>query len=257
MVTHEDARGQAFAIVCSTLGLSDSQGRTCNHPLLYCGLLCVLSNPISSLLVLGLFAIQCLAGLLWLFCCAGFFDRSEFVSISLWKGRLWMRFSTFIAALLFFQTPAFGKSSIQSLEKRIKESKKEIAELKASVKTIVDLRLSLESDLQRQEEGFEAKFNRVVLPLLSWPILSLNSQKSSWSDRQEGRVLLDEVRERLVAEPLQLMADRELRLRTTVQLQNEYESKMKALEQRQKFLSLQLEEMKSLRAPSKSSKSKT
>jgi len=168
-----------------------------------------------------------------------------------------MRFSTFIAALLFFQTPAFGKSSIQSLEKRIKESKKEIAELKASVKTIVDLRLSLESDLQRQEEGFEAKFNRVVLPLLSWPILSLNSQKSSWSDRQEGRVLLDEVRERLVAEPLQLMADRELRLRTTVQLQNEYESKMKALEQRQKFLSLQLEEMKSLRAPSKSSKSKT
>lgn len=168
-----------------------------------------------------------------------------------------MRLAAFIAMFFIFQAPLLGKSSIQSLESRIRESKKEIAELKASVKTIVELRLSLESDLQRQEESFEAKFNRVVLPLLSWPVVSLNSQKSSWSERQEGRVILDEVRERLVAEPLQLMADREIRLRTTVQLQNEYESKMKALEQRQKFLSLQLEEMKSLRAPSKSSKSKT
>jgi hypothetical protein len=153
----------------------------------------------------------------------------------------------------FFMLPiqAFGVSTIRSLENRIRQSRDEVDDLRENTRAIVSLREKIAQELKIYEEGFEAKFNKVLLPLLSWPVLSLNSQRASWSERQEGRVLLDELKSRLVAEPLRLMADRELHLRTAIQLQGEYESKMAALEKKQNFLKLQLEELKDLQRKSK------
>jgi hypothetical protein len=167
-----------------------------------------------------------------------------------------MRFSLLMSLILVLPIQAFGASTIRSLESRIRQSREEVADLRENTKAIVSLRERIQAELKTYEESFEMKFNKILLPLLSWPSVSLNSQRASWSERQEGHVLLEEFRSRLVAEPLKLMADRELHLRTAIQLQGEYESKMAALEKKQNFLKLQLEELKDLRKKSKSAKSK-
>lgn len=167
-----------------------------------------------------------------------------------------MRACWVILLISLLPQQAFGASTIRSLENRIRQSREEVADLKASTKAIVGLRAEIEGELKGYEKSFEAKFNKVLLPLLSWPALSLNSQRASWSERQEGRALIEELRSRLIAEPLKLMADRELHLRTAIQLQGEYESKMVALEKKQSFLKLQLEELKDLQKKSKAAKPK-
>lgn len=157
-------------------------------------------------------------------------------------------------ALVLIPIAALPKSAIRALEGRIQKSREEISDLRSSAKALADLRRDLETELKKHEESFEAKFNKIVLPLLSWPVISLNSQKSSWAERQEGAGILDEVRARLVSEPLKLMADRELNLRTAIQLQNEHQLKMAALEKKEGLLRLQLEELKSLQKKTKSSR---
>jgi uncharacterized membrane protein len=200
---------------------------------------------------LGIASIHSLA---WLLCgiignC--FAHGRRFVSTSIWEGCLWMRVYLLISFFFMLPIQAFGVSTIRSLENRIRQSRDEVDDLRENTRAIVSLREKIAQELKIYEEGFEAKFNKVLLPLLSWPVLSLNSQRASWSERQEGRVLLDELKSRLVAEPLRLMADRELHLRTAIQLQGEYESKMAALEKKQNFLKLQLEELKDLQRKSK------
>jgi len=167
-----------------------------------------------------------------------------------------MTASLLMGLILMLPMQVFGASTIRSLENRIRQSREEVADLKENTKAIVQLKEKIQAELKNYEDSFEAKFNKVLLPLLSWPSVSLNSQRASWSERQEGQALLEALRSRLVAEPLKLMADRELHLRTAIQLQGEYETKMASLEKKQSFLKLQLEELKALQKKSKAAKPK-
>mgnify|MGYP000886465968 CR=1 FL=1 len=147
--------------------------------------------------------------------------------------------------------PVVKASEIRRLERRIEKARSEVESLKASLKTVKEMQSDTARELALKEASFKSDFSTIISPLLSWPTISMNARVKTWIEREHGHFILDALRERLVKEPLEMIADRELNLRRADALQREIEDQVAALEAKQQFLSLQAEELKYLQKRSR------
>ncbi len=135
---------------------------------------------------------------------------------------------------------------IRLIRKKVTKTKETIKDLKKSLQVMVDVKADIQRDLVVAERGFSDKFAQILGPLLAWPKVSMNSRVTTWSEREHGQLVLDHTREALIKESILMVAERDLELKRATQIQGNYETQLRELGQRQRVLSLQLEELKLL-----------
>lgn len=138
------------------------------------------------------------------------------------------------------------RSDLKSVQKRIEKTKDELRDLRQSEKDVQQIRRELETELIHQEREFRSQFSKIIAPLLHWPPYSLTSRVKNWIEREHGRIVLEEVKGRMIKEPLVLISEREANLQKVNRVQSELETKIRSLENREAFLNLQLEELRIL-----------
>ena len=170
-----------------------------------------------------------------------------------------IRFLLIIGAVLFSQA-SFARSSdshsTKSVKGQIDKLREEISQLHLSVKSLSSYQGRMQSELRNHEERFSKRFRAVVIPLLSWPSVSSTTQVKSWIELQHMQMILHGLRQRLVQGPLELIADRELRLSNAMDLKSELKGSLESLEQKESFLALELEELKMLEKKARKSSKK-
>jgi len=158
--------------------------------------------------------------------------------------------------LLFLLFSATDKD-IRKAETKMVESKAQIEKLRLEARIAERKKEEILADLMNQEAKFSSQFSNILSPLLNWPEISFQTRIKSWIDREHGRFILDLTREKLLREPLELIADRELNLRMAAESSVELEQKLRSLESKQSLLKMQVEELKLLQKRSKPSKKKS
>ena len=143
---------------------------------------------------------------------------------------------------------------IQNIKRRIKNLKIEITEMKQSVEDLESQQRKFTDELSQSEGKFQDRFSRVLVPLLSWPSLPPAIQRTSWVEEEHLKLVLLKARERLVREPLELIAQRELMISRLSDMKEEISIALKQLESKEGMLNLQLEELQYLQKKNRSKK---
>lgn len=174
-------------------------------------------------------------------------------------------FLIFSGALLFLPLVLIAAQTGQKI-KRLKgeelQLESEIEDLELYISSLDENRSKLLDELVRFEGSLKSRLQTVVIPLLGWPDRIFTTESSSWVEFQRSQLLLRNLRQKLVKEPLKLMADRELRLSELEKLRHELQENVASLKTKQELLNLQLEELKlldsreKLRLPSASARKK-
>lgn len=136
---------------------------------------------------------------------------------------------------------------IREVQKNVESLEDELLELELSVESLDELSGRLDGELREHEQEFQEALREVIVPLLSWPEKIFTTRADSWVELDRTRFVLEELQERLVREPLNLMAERELRLREIAQLRDELTETQDQLQSQESLLDLQLEELRMLR----------
>lgn len=159
-----------------------------------------------------------------------------------------------LSALVFFISVvpllSLAEGEISSLETKVRSLKEEIRDLEKSADEIKERQRIAKSDLAMREAEFKSQFERIILPLLSWPAFSSSRRVQGWIEREDRKFILEEARGRLSREPLELVADRDLRLRRIEDSSAELKKTLEDLREKESLLSLQVEELKLLRKKS-------
>lgn len=161
-----------------------------------------------------------------------------------------------LLSLSLFPFIVLAEAEISSLETKVRNLKEEIRDLERSADEIKERQRIAKSDLAMREAEFKTQFERIILPLLSWPAFSSSRRVQSWIEREDRKFILEEARGRLSREPLELVADRELRLRRIEDSSTELKKTLEDLREKESLLSLQVEELKLLRKKSQKVQSK-
>lgn len=138
---------------------------------------------------------------------------------------------------------ASSSNEIEALESRIKALDQEIRDLRLSVNSLSGLHDKLTVELSSFEQKFETQLKEASLPLLKWPERLFTMRAKSYSDLERLNMALRVIKKRLVQKPLQLMADRELRLAEVKSLKVQLEENLFQLEQKQELMSLELDDL--------------
>lgn len=142
------------------------------------------------------------------------------------------------------------------LRSRIEQLKEDIQYTQASVKSLDDLQAKLNRDLRSSERDFSSRFSRLLIPLLHWPQLATFRHSTSWVEKEHLELLIDRVRNRIVKEPLELIGDRDLKIKQSESLKLEFAEALKSLKSKEALLDLQLEELQHLERRSAKTKKK-
>lgn len=118
--------------------------------------------------------------------------------------------------------------------------------MKQSIESLEHEQKTLAAELSDHEQKFQERFSKVLVPLLSWPQLPPAIQRTSWIEEVHLRTVLMKARDRLIHEPLSLIADRELMLTRVEENKGRLTEALKYLEEKEGMLNLQLEELQFL-----------
>jgi hypothetical protein len=135
----------------------------------------------------------------------------------------------------------------KNVQKKIKSLRNEITAMRQSIEDLEKEQRSLAVEVSGYEKKFQERFSKVLIPLLSWPSLPPAIQRASWIEESHLRSVLLKARERLVHEPLRLIADRELMLSRVKENKELLTEALKHLEEKEVMLNLQLEELQFLK----------
>ena len=166
---------------------------------------------------------------------------------------------TFILLLFLPLTGVFAARDLdiydqaELVESRMIGLEKEIIDLKSSVQSLDELHDKLSTQLLREEERFSSQMRRLIVPLLQWPQRSLSVSMSSWIELQRTNLILNDIRSRLVKEPIKLISDRELSIGQLKNVREELSTELEKLESKQDLMNLQLDEIKKLQEKTKQS----
>lgn len=160
----------------------------------------------------------------------------------------------FVATLAFFVTvSAVFAAKVTSepreiviIRGRIKKLKEDVLYLQSSVKSLDDLQAKLGRDLRASEKDFSTRLGRILIPLLNWPRSATASRVTSWVEKEDVGQLIESVRARILREPLELMADRDIKIKQSESLKLEFSDALKSLKSKEALLDLQLEELQQL-----------
>jgi hypothetical protein len=118
--------------------------------------------------------------------------------------------------------------------------------MRRSIENLESEHRGLVVDLANYELKFQERFSKVVVPLLSWPSLPPAVQRASFIEESHLRYVLLKTRERVIQEPLKLIAERELMISRVNQNKEDLTSALKRLEDKESLLNLQVEELQFL-----------
>jgi len=133
-----------------------------------------------------------------------------------------------------------------SLVDRIAELRDDIGNLKGSVNNLDSVHNKLSKQLFDYETEFKSRFEKVLVPLLSWPSVALTTRAISWTELQRTKMILKTLQTRLIYEPLSLIADREIRLEEVDKLKAQLNQSLSKLQSKESLLDLQVEELRQL-----------
>lgn len=164
------------------------------------------------------------------------------------KARTWALFlaASFASSAAFAARDSQDPYGIQGVKKKIHNLKFEISDGKKAVDELDRDHRDLLVELHNYEESFQARFSKVLLPLLNWPSFPPARRGSSWVEQEHIKLVLGQVRERLTREPLELIAGRELMISKAQEKKETFLKALKDLEIKEGHLSLQLEELQML-----------
>ncbi len=133
------------------------------------------------------------------------------------------------------------------LEKQVHELNDEIKDLGLSIQSLELLSERLKKDSDFQEENFKSTLSSLVVHLIQWPEKRWGMTASSWTELQRANLVLENVRQSLLRTPLEMMANRELRLSEIEGLARELENQKKEVESKHAMLDVQLKELQKLK----------
>jgi hypothetical protein len=157
---------------------------------------------------------------------------------------------------LFAAKRSLESRDIVLLRSKIKKQKEDVQYLQSSVRSLDDLQSRLSKDLHSSEREFSYRFSRLLIPLLNWPEIAMAGRSTSWVEKEHLELLMDRVRAKIVGEPLEMIADRDLKLKQSESLRLEFAEALKALKSKEALLDLQLEELQQFERRSAKSKKK-
>lgn len=135
---------------------------------------------------------------------------------------------------------------IARLRTRVKKLREDIQYLQGSVKSLDELQARLNRDLRVSENEFSSRFSKIMIPLLNWPQRAMTSRATSWVEKEHIDLLVERVREKIIHQPLEMIADRDSKLRQSENLKTEFSDALKSLKSKEALLDLQLEEIQQL-----------
>lgn len=133
----------------------------------------------------------------------------------------------------------------RDLKANIRGLQQDISDLELSVSSLDDLSDKLSKELLSYEDSLRSRLTEVIVPLLGWPETRFSLNANSWVELQRTNAVLREVQERLIHEPLRLMANRELRISEAQELRHELSEQLESLEGKKELLELRLSELDS------------
>lgn len=141
--------------------------------------------------------------------------------------------------------------SVREIEDRIFEVRSEVSELRSSLEGLDSLHSRLQSELRQFEDSFRMELRRLIVPLMSWPDRFFTLKATGWIELERMNLVLKDIKQELLKEPLRLIANREVRIAQVENLRMEIEGRVSELESKEELLDLQLEEFKDLQARTK------
>lgn len=129
------------------------------------------------------------------------------------------------------------------LKANIRGLQQDISDLELSVSSLDDLSDKLSKELLSYEDSLRSRLTEVIVPLLGWPETRFSLNANSWVELQRTNAVLREVQERLIHEPLRLMANRELRISEAQELRHELSEQLESLGSKKELLELRLSEL--------------
>ncbi len=133
--------------------------------------------------------------------------------------------------------------SVQKAKAKLNALRTEIEATEQTMTGLEKVQKDLAAESEKSEKDFRSQFEKVLVPLLNWPQVPLAEKTPSWIERDHLKAVLFSLRARLLKEPLELMAARQLKLKQTDDLQESQMGSLKALQSRHGILLLQLEEL--------------
>lgn len=132
------------------------------------------------------------------------------------------------------------------LRQKVKQLREDIQYLQGSVKSLEDFQGRLAREIRISEKDFSNRFSHLMLPLLHWPKSISISRSNSWIEKEHLSLIVEHLRNRIVKEPLELIADRDLKLKQSDALKSDFAEALKGLRSKQSLLDLQIEELQQL-----------
>lgn len=132
-------------------------------------------------------------------------------------------------------------------DQKIKQTMEEIEELQLSIASLDAVFNRLSDENEENEKRFQKTLKALLVPLLHWPGEAAVTNLPSWIEREHSALVLQRFQRQLIRQPLEMISDRELRLRQITSLRQEMEESILTLQRKRELLALQREEYKLLK----------
>lgn len=144
------------------------------------------------------------------------------------------------------KTGSDDRKTIARLKSQTQKLKEDVVYLQTSIASLDGLQARLNGELRVSERDFSNRFEKVLIPLLHWPQVSLIARTGSWIEMEHLKSVLRSTRDRIIQEPLRLIGDREEKIQQSKSLKEDFADALVALKSKQSLLDLQLEELQML-----------